>query len=205
VPSRRLGRALGIDLVVHSTTKYLNGHSDAIGGAVVTGNDELAERLRAIRNATGGIPGPFDCWLVLRGLKTLPVRMARHEENAAVIARYLAGHPRVAAVHYPGIASHPGHARMREQCAGFGAMIAAELASGERARDFLARCRVFTLAESLGGVESLVCHPATMTHAFLAAAERERLGIGDGLVRLSVGVEDVRDLEADLAQALDAG
>jgi cystathionine beta-lyase/cystathionine gamma-synthase len=192
----------GIDVVVHSTTKYLNGHSDAIGGAVLVQGDRLAERLRLVRNATGGIPGPFDCWLVLRGLKTLAVRMQRHADNAGSIARLLESHPEVGRVNYPGLPSHPGHALMQRQCSAAGGMISIDLGDLERARRVLGACRLFTLAESLGGVESLISHPATMTHAFLDEGERARIGIGPGLVRLSVGIEDVRDLAADLQQAL---
>jgi len=194
--------ALGIDLVVHSTTKYLNGHSDMVGGVVVTDSTEVAERLAFLQNAVGGVPGPFDCWLVLRGTKTLALRMERHNQNALQVARHLAAHPKLGRIHYPGLPDHPGHALMQRQATGFGGMISFDLESLERARRFLGAVRLFTLAESLGGVESLICHPATMTHASVPAAERARVGLGDGLVRLSVGIEDAEDLIADLDQAL---
>jgi cystathionine beta-lyase/cystathionine gamma-synthase len=193
---------LGIDLVVHSTTKYLNGHSDMVGGAIVTEKQELAERLAFIQNAAGGVPGPFDAWLVLRGTKTLALRMERHNANALLVARHLKGQSKIKKIHYPGLPEHAGHELMQRQATGFGGMIAFDLESIEQARRFLGAVRVFTLAESLGGVESLVCHPATMTHASVPAAERARVGLGDGLVRLSVGVEDAEDLIADLDQAL---
>jgi cystathionine beta-lyase/cystathionine gamma-synthase len=193
---------LGIDLVVHSTTKYLNGHSDMVGGAVVTEKQDLAERLAFIQNAAGGVPGPFDAWLVLRGTKTLALRMERHNQNALAIARHLKGHSKIKRMHYPGLPEHPGHELMQRQATGFGGMISFDLDAIERARRFVGAVRVFTLAESLGGVESLVCHPATMTHASVPAAERARVGLGDGLVRLSVGIEDAEDLIADVDQAL---
>jgi cystathionine beta-lyase/cystathionine gamma-synthase len=192
----------GIDLVVHSTTKYLNGHSDMVGGALVTEKQDLAERLAFIQNAAGGVPGPFDAWLVLRGTKTLALRMERHNQNALAVARHLKGQAKIKKIHYPGLPEHPGHELMQRQATGFGGMISFDLETIERARRFLGGVRVFTLAESLGGVESLVCHPATMTHASVPAAERARVGLGDGLVRLSVGVEDVEDLITDLDQAL---
>jgi cystathionine beta-lyase/cystathionine gamma-synthase len=194
--------ALGIDLVVHSTTKYLNGHSDMVGGVVVTDSTETAERLAFLQNAVGGVPGPFDCWLVLRGTKTLALRMERHNQNALQVARHLASHPKLGRIHYPGLPDHPGHELMQRQATGFGGMISFDLDSLERARRFLGAVRLFTLAESLGGVESLICHPASMTHASVPAAERARVGLGDGLVRLSVGIEDAEDLIADLDQAL---
>ncbi len=194
---------LGIDLVVHSTTKYLNGHSDMVGGAVVTERQDLAERLAFIQNAAGGVPGPFDAWLVLRGTKTLALRMERHNQNAVALARHLAEHPKVKRTYYPGLPGHPGHELMQRQATGFGGMISFDLETIEQARRFLAAVRVFTLAESLGGVESLVCHPATMTHASVPAAERARVGLGDALIRLSVGVEDAEDLIADIDQALE--
>ncbi|MFF7709963.1 aminotransferase class I/II-fold pyridoxal phosphate-dependent enzyme [Pseudomonas sp. NPDC007930] len=195
---------LGFDLVVHSTTKYLNGHSDVIGGVAVVGaNPELAERLGFIQNAVGAIAGPFDAFLTLRGVKTLALRMERHCSNALALAQWLEQHPKVARVHYPGLASHPQHALAQRQMHGFGGMIALELATDlAGARRFLEAVQVFALAESLGGVESLIEHPAIMTHASIPAETRARLGIGDGLVRLSVGVEAVEDLQADLAQAL---
>jgi len=200
---------LGFDIVVHSTTKYLNGHSDVIGGiAVVAEHDRLAgvrERLGFLQNAVGGIAGPFDSFLTLRGVKTLALRMARHCESAQELASWLAREPKVARVRYPGLASHPQHALARRQMRGYGGMVSLDLSTDlAGARRFLERCEVFALAESLGGVESLIEHPAIMTHATIPAAQRERLGIGDALVRLSVGIEDVEDLRRDLARALAA-
>lgn len=195
---------LGADLVVHSTTKYLNGHSDGIGGVVVARDAKVGERLHTVQNNVGAILGPFDAYLVLRGLKTLAVRMGVHEANARSLAGFLLGRPEVSQVFYPGLANHPQHKLARRQQAGFGGMISFELGTIEKAAAFCDAVEIFTLAESLGGVESLVCHPATMTHASVPPEERERLGIGDGMVRLSVGIEDAADLETDLAQALDA-
>jgi cystathionine gamma-lyase len=195
---------LGFDLVMHSATKYLNGHSDIVGGIVVVGeNAELKDRLTFLQNAVGAVAGPFDSFLALRGLKTLALRMERHCQNAAAVAAWLERHPKVARVHYPGLASHPQHALAKRQMHGFGGMVTAIL-KGTLAdtRRFLERCQIFALAESLGGVESLIEHPAIMTHASLPPEKRAALGIGDGLVRLSVGVEDEADLIADLAQAL---
>jgi cystathionine gamma-lyase len=190
---------LGATLVVHSTTKYLNGHSDVVGGAVMTRDDALAERLHFLQKSVGGVPSPFDCYLVLRGLKTLAVRMKRHVESAQVLAEWLAAHPRVVRVHYPGLATHAGHALAARQMKGFGGMISFELAGGlEQASAFLRALRIFACAESLGGVESLAEHPAIMTHASLPPEARRAVGIGDGLIRLSVGLEDARDLIADL-------
>ncbi len=194
--------ALGADLVVHSTTKYVNGHSDVVGGAVVAKDAALHERLGWWANALGLTGAPFDSWLALRGLRTLPLRMAQHERNAVQVATWLAAHPAVAAVHYPGLPSHPDHALARHQQRGFGGMVSCELADPELVPGFLAALRHFTLAESLGGVESLIAHPATMTHASMPAEVRARAGIGAGLLRLSVGVEDGDDLCEDLAQAL---
>jgi cystathionine gamma-lyase len=194
----------GFDIVMHSATKYLNGHSDIVGGIVVVGDrPELQERLAFLQNAVGAVAGPFDSFLALRGLKTLALRMERHCANAAAVAAWLERHPKVARVHYPGLASHPQHALAKRQMHGFGGMVTAIL-KGTLAdsRRFLERCRIFALAESLGGVESLIEHPAIMTHASLPPETRAALGIGDGLVRLSVGVEDEADLIADLAQAL---
>jgi cystathionine gamma-lyase len=196
----------GIDVVVHSTTKYLNGHSDAIGGAAVVrhGADELREKLTYLQNAVGGVSGPFDSFLTLRGIKTLALRMERHCSNALTIARFLESHPKVARVVYPGLPSHPHHelAKLQMQ-GGFGGIVTVELRGGlEDARRFLERCHLFALAESLGGVESLIEHPALMTHASLPAAMRAQLGISDSLVRLSVGVEAVDDLIAELRTAL---
>jgi cystathionine gamma-lyase len=195
---------LGFDLVVHSTTKYLNGHSDVIGGiAIVGGNAELGERLGFLQNAVGAIAGPFDAFLTLRGVKTLALRMERHCSNALALAQWLEQQPQVARVYYPGLASHPQHALAQRQMQGFGGMISLDLRSDlAGARRFLEGVRIFSLAESLGGVESLIEHPAIMTHASIPAETRAELGIGDSLVRLSVGVEALEDLRADLAQAL---
>ncbi|WP_330114763.1 PLP-dependent aspartate aminotransferase family protein [Pseudomonas sp. JS3066] len=198
---------LGFDLVVHSTTKYLNGHSDVIGGiAIVSGDsrcEPLRERLGFLQNAVGAIAGPFDAFLTLRGVKTLALRMERHCSNALELARWLERQPQVARVYYPGLESHPQHVLAQRQMHGFGGMISLDLASDlAGTRRFLEAVRIFTLAESLGGVESLIEHPAIMTHASIPAEIRAELGIGDSLVRLSVGVEDLEDLRADLAQAL---
>ena len=193
----------GADLVMHSTTKFLNGHSDSVGGAVIATRDDHIEWLRFVQNAEGAIISPMDAWLVLRGTKTLPIRMERHNANAMVLAEYLAAHPKVAAVHYPGLPGHPQHELARRQMRGFGGLVSFRLGSLERARTFLNSVRLIALAESLGGVESLVSHPASMTHASVPAGERARLGIADDLVRLSVGIEDVEDLRDDLAQALE--
>ncbi len=194
---------LGFDIVVHSATKYLNGHSDMVGGVAVVAGDEIAERLGYLQNAIGGIAGPFDSFLALRGLKTLSLRMARHCENAHAVAEFLTAHSKIERVFYPGLPDHPQHAVAARQMSGFGGMVTATLAGGiDEARRFLERCRVFALAESLGGVESLIEHPAIMTHASIPAEERARLGIDDSLVRLSVGTEDIDDLIADLDQAL---
>lgn len=196
----------GFDLAVHSVTKYLNGHSDMVGGAVVVGEDEeLASRLAFLQNAAGAVAGPFDSFLALRGLKTLHLRMERHCRNAMAVARFLEAHPKVARVRYPGLASHPRHALAGRQMAAFGGMVTAWLDADLAAtRRFLERCRLFALAESLGGVESLIEHPAIMTHASLPKEAREAAGIGDGLVRLSVGVEDEGDLVGELERALAA-
>ena len=193
----------GADLVVHSTTKFLNGHSDSVGGAVVAVRDDHIEWLRFVQNAEGAIIGPMDAWLVLRGTKTLPVRMERHNANAMVLAEYLAAHPAVSAVYYPGLASHPQHELAKRQMRGFGGLISFQLGSFEHARTFLEGVRLMSLAESLGGVETLVSHPATMTHASVPHDQRQQLGITDDLVRVSVGIEDVEDLKDDLSQALD--
>jgi len=194
----------GFDLVMHSATKYINGHSDIVGGMVVVGNhEELREKLTFLQNAVGGIAGPFDSFLALRGLKTLGLRMERHCQNAAAVAAWLEKHPKVARVHYPGLKSHPQHALAKRQMHGFGGMVTAVLKGTlADARRFLERCQIFALAESLGGVESLIEHPAIMTHSSIPPDQRAALGISDGLVRLSVGVEDEADLIADLAQAL---
>ena len=193
---------LGADVVIHSTTKYLNGHSDGVGGAVILNDADLAARLKFIQNAAGAILGPFDSWLVLRGVKTLAVRMERHNSNGLAVARHLAGHPKVKKVHYPGLPSHPQYELAKKQMTGFGGMLAFETGSLENARAVLKSVRLCSLAESLGGVETLISHPATMTHASVPPEERQRLGITDGLVRISVGIEDVEDLIADLDQAL---
>jgi cystathionine gamma-lyase len=194
----------GIDMVMHSATKYLNGHSDMVGGVVVVGDDaELRDRLGFLQNAVGAIAGPFDSFLALRGLKTLALRMERHCDNARAIAHWLDAHPKIAKVYYPGLPSHPQHELAKRQMHGFGGMVTAVLVGGlAPAKRFLERCEIFALAESLGGVESLIEHPAIMTHASLPAEKRAAIGIDDGLVRLSVGVEDVDDLIADLDAAL---
>ena len=195
---------LGADIVMHSATKYLNGHSDMLGGIVVTANAELGERIGFLQNAVGAVSGPFDSYLALRGLKTLPLRMRQHSENAMQIAQWLEKHPRVARVLYPGLPSHPQHELAKRQMHnGFSGIATFFIKGGlDEARGFLERCELFTLAESLGGVESLVDHPGLMTHASIPAEQRKALGIDDALIRLSVGVEDVRDLIDDLQQAL---
>jgi len=191
--------ALGIDVVAHSTTKYLNGHSDVVGGAVLTSDEALFERLKFVQNAVGGVPSPMDAFLVLRGLKTLHVRMARHAENALALARFLEGHPQVERVTYPGLPSHPQHALAKRQMSGFGGMLTFVLRGGlPAATAFLRAVRIFACAESLGGVESLIEHPAIMTHASVPPEARARLGIADGLIRVSAGIEHVADLVDDL-------
>jgi cystathionine gamma-lyase len=194
----------GFDIVMHSATKYLNGHSDIVGGILVVGGDEdLRERLAFLQNAVGAVAGPFDSFLALRGLKTLALRMERHCANALAVAQWLERHPKIERVYYPGLPSHRQHALAQRQMHGFGGMVTAVIKGGlPPARRFLERCEIFALAESLGGVESLIEHPAIMTHASLPPEKREALGIGDGLVRLSVGVEDAADLISDLEQAL---
>ena len=195
---------LGVDIVVHSTTKYLNGHSDIIGGAVVTNDRELYDKVLFIQNAAGSVPGPFDCFLVLRGIKTLAIRMERHAENAMKIAQFLEKHPKVRKVIYPGLKSHPQHELAKKQMSGFGGIISFLIKGGlEAARNFLERVEIFALAESLGGVESLIEHPAIMTHASLPKEVKEKLGISDELIRISVGVENVDDLIDDLERALE--
>jgi cystathionine beta-lyase/cystathionine gamma-synthase len=193
---------LGADLVVHSSTKYLNGHSDVIGGIVVTSNDQVAQDLRFLQKAAGAVPGPWDAWLVLRGTKTLHVRMAAHNRNGQRVAEFLQQHPGVDAVHYPGLPSHPEHELAKCQMRGFTGMVSFELGSLERARRVAQATRLFALAESLGGVESLIGHPAIMTHASVPEQMRARMGVSDGLLRLSVGIEDVEDLIEDLDRAL---
>ncbi len=194
--------AFGADMIYHSTTKYLNGHSDMIGGIAILNDDDLAARLQFILNAAGAVPGPFDAWLALRGTKTLHLRMPRHDENGRRIAAWLANRLGEDRVIYPGLASHPQHALAKAQMSGFGGMISVELGTKEQANRVLSRCRLFSLAESLGGVESLISHPASMTHASVEPARRAQLGITEGLIRLSCGVEDVEDLLTDLEQAL---
>lgn len=202
-PYRQRPLELGADIVLHSATKYLNGHSDMVGGIVVTKRKDLAERLAFLQNAVGAVPGPMDCWLALRGLKTLHLRMDRHESNARAIAEMLNRHPAVENVIYPGLTSHPGHALAKRQMRGFGGMISFTVKGGlGSAKKVVESTGIFALAESLGGVESLIEHPALMTHASVPPENRAKLGIVDGLVRISVGVEHEQDLIADLRQAL---
>ena len=193
---------LGADLVMHSTTKFLNGHSDSIGGVVIATRQDHVEWLEFVQNAEGAIIGPMDAWLVLRGVKTLPVRMERHNANGLAIAEMLVGHPKVQEVHYPGLTTHPQHQLAQQQMHGFGGLVTFDLGSLNHARDLLEHVRLMSLAESLGGVETLISHPATMTHASVPLAQREKIGITEGLVRLSVGIEDLDDLKEDLSQAL---
>jgi cystathionine beta-lyase/cystathionine gamma-synthase len=193
---------LGADIVVHSTTKYLNGHSDGVGGAVILNDEEDTARMAFIQNAAGAILSPMDSWLVMRGTKTLAVRMRQHDENGRIVAQFLAEHPKIQKVYYPGLKSHPQHELAGRQMSGFGGMISFETGSLENAKRVLESVRLCTLGESLGGVETLISHPATMTHASVPETERNRLGITDGLVRVSVGIEDVEDIIADLDQAL---
>jgi cystathionine beta-lyase/cystathionine gamma-synthase len=194
--------ALGADIVMHSTTKFLNGHSDGLGGVLVCTKPEQAERFRFVQKCTGGILSPFESYLLLRGVKTLAVRMKQHDENGRVVADFLKEHPAVQRVFYPGLEEHPQHELALRQQSGFGSMISIELGSLERANAFAKRLKLGLLAESLGGVETLICHPATMTHAAVGVEGRARLGITDGLMRISVGIEDVEDIVGDLAQAL---
>ncbi len=193
---------LGVDVVAHSTTKYLNGHSDVLGGMLVVRDDAFHDELAFVRKSTGAVPGPMDAWLVLRGTKTLHVRMRAHNANGTAVARFLEGHPAVEACHYPGLASHPQHELAKRQMDGFTGMVSVELGSGDRAKRFVDRTRLFALAESLGGVESLIGVPALMTHASVPPERRAAMGVTDGLVRLSVGIEDEADLLEDLDQAL---
>lgn len=196
---------LGADIVVHSTTKYINGHSDVVGGAVILNSEDLYERIKFYQNAAGGILGPFDSWLTLRGLKTLSVRMERHEKNAKKIVEALTKNTNVLKVNYPGLESHPQHELAKKQMTGFGGMISFEIKGDiEEVNKFVKELKLFSLAESLGGVESLVGHPAQMTHASIPAVQRKDIGINDNLIRLSVGIEDVEDLIADLEYALDS-
>ena len=196
---------LGADIVVHSTTKYINGHSDVIGGALVTSNEEVYQSIKFYQNAAGGVPGPFDAWLTLRGIKTLAVRMRQHEANALEVARFLHEHPRVEKVYYPGLPSHPDYELAKRQMSGFGGMVSFQLkGTYDDVAQMVRRFRVFALAESLGGIESLVCHPASMTHGSIPRDIREARGLTDTLLRLSVGIEDIDDILNDLEQALDA-
>lgn len=192
----------GADIVMHSTTKFLNGHSDGLGGVLVGTKPDHKEKFAFVQKCTGGILSPFECYLILRGVKTLAVRMKQHDENGRRVAEFLAKHPTVLKVHYPGLEAHPQHELAKRQMSGFGSMLAFELGSLERANDMLKRVRVCTLGESLGGVETLISHPATMTHAAIGAEMRAKLGITDGLVRISVGIEDVGDILGDLEQAM---
>ncbi|MDZ7361063.1 MAG: PLP-dependent aspartate aminotransferase family protein [candidate division KSB1 bacterium] len=199
---------LGADIVLHSTTKFINGHSDVVGGIVITNRPEIAERLSFLQNAVGAVPSPFDCWLILRATKTLPLRMRQINTNAMAIAQFLSRDRRVQKVYYPGLKDHPQHELAARQQLdpygqpGFGGMISFDLPDFETAKRFLTGIKLFTLAESLGGVESLICHPASMTHSSVPAEERRRIGLSDGLLRLAVGIEDVDDLIADLQQGL---
>jgi cystathionine gamma-lyase/cystathionine beta-lyase len=205
LPSPYLLRPIehGIDLVVHSTTKYINGHCDVVGGAVVTATDELGERVQFLLNAMGTCASPFDCWLVLRGIKTLPVRMERHNKNATAIAAFLEKHPRVKRVFYPGLKSHPHYKIAKKQMKGYSGMVSFEVVGGAKAvKSFLRRVKIFSLAESLGGVDSLAEHPATMSHAAMPEKFRKKVGITDNLIRLSIGLENIDDLIEDLEQAL---
>jgi len=198
--------SLGADIVVHSTTKYMGGHSDVVGGATATSDTDLQERLAFYQNAAGAVPGPFDSWMVMRGLKTLAVRMRQHESNALAIAEFLQSHEQVATVNYPGLPSHPQHELAKKQMTGFSGMVSFTLKGGtEAAYAAVQKTELFSFAESLGGVESLITHPATMTHAAIPKESREARGVTDGLLRLSVGIEDVEDLIADLDSAISAG
>ena len=192
----------GIDIVLHSTTKYLNGHSDIIGGMLITSDEKIHDRIRYIQNAAGGVPSPFDCWLVLRSTKTLAVRMKQHEENANTFAKFLSESGYAKRVIYPGLKNHPQHELAKKQMRGFGGMVSADFGSIDAAKKVLNNVKVFTLAESLGGVESLISHPASMTHASVPKEERDKMGLTESLVRFSVGIEDIEDLIADVEQAL---
>jgi cystathionine beta-lyase/cystathionine gamma-synthase len=193
---------LGIDIVLHSSTKYIGGHSDVIGGIIITSDDNIHKRLRYIQNATGGVPSPFDCWLTLRSTKTLAVRMERHNQNALKIAEYLCKSNLVERVIYPGLKEHPQHELAKKQMRGFGGMVSVDTGDFEKTKRLLKNVKVFTLAESLGGVESLICHPYTMTHASVPKETKEKFGLTESLVRLSVGIEDVEDLIEDIERAL---
>lgn len=196
--------ALGAQIVVHSTTKYIGGHSDVVGGVAITDDPDLHERIKFQQNAVGGVPGPTDAWLTMRGAKTLALRMREHERNAQAVAEFLESRDDVARVYYPGLPTHPQHELAKRQMSGFGGMVSCAIDDPERAKEFAGRLKLFSLAESLGGVESLICHPGRMTHGSIPVEDRERRGIGDGLLRLSVGVEDASDLIEDLRSALDA-
>jgi cystathionine gamma-lyase len=201
-PALQRPLSLGADVIVHSTTKYLGGHSDVVGGAILTSDESLYKEYKFLQNAVGAVPGPLDCFLLLRGTKTLPLRMERHCSNAAIVAKHLLAHPEVARVYYPGLPTHPGHEVAKSQMCGFGGMISFELKGDlERAKRAISSCKVFSLAESLGGVESLIGHPASMTHGSIPREERLKAGLSDGLIRLSVGIEDPADLTADLDSA----
>ncbi|MBA4251683.1 MAG: cystathionine gamma-synthase [Chlorobiaceae bacterium] len=193
---------LGSDISVHSSTKYLNGHSDVIGGIVLTDKEKIYERLKYIQNAVGAVPSPFDSWLTLRATKTLAVRMERHSKNAEQIAKYLSTHKKIKKVFYPGLEDHPQHEIAKRQMSGFGGMISIDLGDIEKAKSFVTKVKIFTLAESLGGVESLICHPVSMTHGSVPKEKREKFGLTDSLVRLSVGIEDVDDLLSDIENAM---
>ncbi len=195
--------SLGADIVLHSSTKYLNGHSDGVGGVMAVASDELAQKIAFLQNSAGAILAPFEAWLVLRGIKTLALRMQRHNENAIHIAEYLQHVKKVQHVFYPGLSTHPQHELARKQCSGFGGMISFDVGSLEKAKKVVESVKIFSLAESLGGVESLIGHPVTMTHASVPKEKRLKMGLTDGIVRLSVGVEDVEDLIGDLGHALD--
>jgi cystathionine beta-lyase/cystathionine gamma-synthase len=201
-PFFQLPLQFGADIVLHSTTKYLNGHSDMVGGLLVADRDDVAERLGFLQNASGAVPGPFDCWLALRGTKTLALRMRQHDTSGRKVAEWLEKHPRIQRVYYPGLRSHPQYDLATRQMKGLGGMISVELGDTGFARRFVERTKIFALAESLGGVESLIGHPASMTHASVPFEMRRRMGLTDSLVRLSVGIEDVEDLIGDLDQAL---
>ena len=194
--------ALGCEIVLHSTTKYINGHSDVIGGIIVTSSDKIHERIRYIQNAAGGVPSPFDCWLILRSTKTLAVRMERHNKNAIELANFLVDSKIAKKVYYPGLKDHPQHELAKKQMRGFGGMISVDFGDIEKAKKILKNVKIFTLGESLGGVESLISHPASMTHASVPKKERDEMGLTESLVRLSVGIEDIEDLIKDIKDAL---
>lgn len=192
----------GIDIVLHSSTKYINGHSDVIGGILLTSSERIHERIRYIQNATGGVPSPFDCWLVMRSTKTLAVRMERHEKNATQLAKYLSDSKLGKKIYYPGLPDHPQHELAKKQMRGFGGMISVDVGDVEKAKKILKNVKIFTLGESLGGVESLISHPASMTHAAVPKTERDKMGLTESLIRFSVGIEDIEDLIADIENTL---